>query len=315
PLTLLAPLAAAWAWYLLSLGFLLACVGLLCRAYPRHAMLASGWALSLYATWNTLALGQMYALLALLVVAAWVALRGGRRRTAGLLIGAAVALKPPFLVWPALLALRGDRQTPAWAAGGAVAVTLAPAAFFGLGILPRWVVMTRDIYLPSMYPGAMSLWVIADRVGFPLAGALASAALVAALGWWAWRWRPDPLRLSAAALCAALLASPITWLGYVLVLLPLGYAYASRGGAARAIGVLLTTPLMALLTVFVDSGIVPHPPLLVSGTACGLLVLGLLAALAIGAHDDAPAANPLPRAPADPAGLGARVHPAQEVVT
>jgi hypothetical protein len=81
------------------------------------------------------------------------------------------------------------------------------------------------------------------------------------------------------ALGAALLASPLTWLGYLLVLLPVGYAYARCRSSVRAAAVLLSTPPVAMLTVLVDRDIVPHPAVLTSGTACAVVVLGLMAAL------------------------------------
>ena len=46
---------------------------------------------------------------------------------------------------------------------------------------------------------------------------LLSAALLLALAWWAWRCRPPRLCVSGLALVAVLLASPITWVGYMLV--------------------------------------------------------------------------------------------------
>jgi len=291
PLAMLDPLAAAWIWYLLSLGFLVGALLLLHRAHAEYAPLAVVWPLSVYAVWHTLYLGQVHALLALAVAGAWVALRGDRPGLAGALMGAACALKPPLLVWPALLALRGERRAPLWAAAVALCLTLAPLAIFGPRAFPDWNgrldLRAGGVPLARAIPGAMSVWALATRLGAPIAGSLVSIALLCGLGWWAWRQRPDSTRLSAVALCAALLTSPLTWLGYVLLLLPIGYAYARRHAAVRVAAVLLTTPPLAALTVFVDTSLVPHPSSLTSGSVCAVVVLGLMTALV--ARADPPA--------------------------
>ena len=59
---------------------------------------------------GTLALGQMYQIVALFLVAAWVADRRGRPIISGVVLGLAVALKPmlaPMVLWP--LVRRGQR--------------------------------------------------------------------------------------------------------------------------------------------------------------------------------------------------------------
>ena len=58
PLALLNPWAAAWAWYVVSLGCALASIWLLWRAYPDRDPLLGAWALSLYPLWGTLHSGQ-----------------------------------------------------------------------------------------------------------------------------------------------------------------------------------------------------------------------------------------------------------------
>src|SRR5581483_7839497 len=123
---------------------------------------------------------QVYGLLALLLAGAWVTLRAGRPAVAGVLLGAAGALKPPFLVWPALLWLAGERKPLWWAAASGLALTLAPMALLGPQILPGWVEAVR-VQTPrtALYPGMISLWAVAAQLGLPLAGALASTVLTA----------------------------------------------------------------------------------------------------------------------------------------
>jgi len=58
------------------------------------------------------------------------------------------------------------------------------------------------------------------RLGSALPGTLLSVALLGASAFWAWRYRPMALRVSALALVVGILASPLGWIHYTLFLLP-----------------------------------------------------------------------------------------------
>jgi alpha-1,2-mannosyltransferase len=87
---------------------------------------------------GTWALGQMYPLLSLGLVAAWVADRRGRLTVSGISLGLIVAVKPqlaPVLLWP--LVRRRWRAFGAALAAGATA-TLAAMVVAGSGALLDW---------------------------------------------------------------------------------------------------------------------------------------------------------------------------------
>src|SRR3712207_8103825 len=104
----------------------------------------------------TLALGQIYPVLALGLVAAWVADRRGRRSISGGALGLVVALKPslaPVLLWP--LVRRRWRAFGAALASG-VAATLVAAGAGGPGGTLDWLGLLLD-RAASPYRGHASL--------------------------------------------------------------------------------------------------------------------------------------------------------------
>jgi alpha-1,2-mannosyltransferase len=93
---------------------------------------------------GTLALGQMYPLLALVLVAAWVADRRGRPILSGIALGLVVAVKPqlaPVVLWP--LVRRRWRMLGATLASG-VAATLLAIVVAGTGSLLDWLSYVGD---------------------------------------------------------------------------------------------------------------------------------------------------------------------------
>lgn len=207
-------------WYVATLAMMGLAFLLLWRAYPRERTVTAFWAFALAGLWHTLELGQVYGPLVLAATVAWLRLRTRDDWLAGIALGFMAALKPQFLAWPALLLLARN-----WRAGGAAALTFAllwsvPLALEGGAIYRQWLAVTPPVGEANTLAGNSSLLAVGGRLGFAeLALALAvlaglALALLAALR------RPGRLELSAAALVFALLAGPITWPGYTLVLVP-----------------------------------------------------------------------------------------------
>lgn len=132
PLALLEPLTAYRAFVLISLPI---SVGYL--AWTADVLgLRVGWAVVLVGTLlvsspllGTLALGQMYPIVALCLVAAWVADRRGRPIISGVVLGLAVAIKlllVPVVLWPLV---RRDRDR--WGMFGATLASGLAATLVG----------------------------------------------------------------------------------------------------------------------------------------------------------------------------------------
>lgn len=103
------------------------------------------------------ALGQLTWVLLWLVTRAWLA--DTRPVRAGLWLGAAIAIKPPF----ALMALLLPLAILMTAGSAAVAITLLALAITGLGPWVDWLQLNRAVDWLSLRPNA-SLWGLAARI-------------------------------------------------------------------------------------------------------------------------------------------------------
>ncbi len=219
PLAELDPVTVARTWYALSLFLYIVALVLLVRANPAHSRwLRIVWAMGLAGLWHTLEARQIYMPLLLLCVVAWLLLRQRRYGLAGILLGVLVALKPNFAVWPGLLLLAGYWRVAIPALAAAAAISVLPALVYGPRIYFDWLAASRA-FTGMLLPNA-SLASIATRLGVPWLGTLSAVALLLALAMWAWKRRPEVAAVSGLALVGALLASPLTWTGYTLFLLP-----------------------------------------------------------------------------------------------
>jgi alpha-1,2-mannosyltransferase/arabinofuranan 3-O-arabinosyltransferase len=192
----------------------------------------------------TLALGQVYPVLALGLVAAWVADRRGRDEVSGAALGLVVALKPsllPVLLWPL-----GRRR---WRAFGAALVAGAVATLVGVVVAGPGA--TLD-YLGILSDGSASpYW---DNASLPGAAARLFtdnpyAEHAATLPWTVYvayalgigvivltavRVRHGPEAGLWALVAASLLASPIAWHNYLVLLGPGVLLLLARGRTGPA---------------------------------------------------------------------------------
>lgn len=226
PLTLLEPVTAARLWNVAALLAYLAAVLLLHAAYAEtRAPWRLVWALGISSLWGTLALGQIYTFLALGVTGAWLLLQRGRDREAGFLIGAIVAIKPNFVVWPLLLLFARHRRAALFALSASAAFGLLPVLQLGPLVYVQWLTVVRA-NAPSAEVTNGALSGLFARMGLPAwFDLVVAAALLIGAALWAWRVRPSPVVGSAAALTATLLASPVTWTGYALLVVPIFFAH------------------------------------------------------------------------------------------
>lgn len=227
------PQSAFRLWYAVSLALYILALALLARAYPLTPWRLL-WALALAGLWFGLWLGQVYTLLALGAVAVWVLLPR-RPLWAGLLLGLLVAVKPNLAPWVGLLLLAGHWRPALAATGTAAALWLGALLAYGPAVYAQWLAATSTVTAFLVSDGAP--WLVnLPLVGYPLAAALLLGAAVSC-----WRYRPEPLAVSAIALPLVLVALPNSGIGYCLLLLP----------------VLLSRPWSPLLTVAAALLLVP----------------------------------------------------------
>src|SRR5215217_247539 len=233
PLALLEPITAYRIFVLITILVSVGYIGWMANELElRPAWTAVGASMLFLSSpfLEELALGQIYPLLAFGLVAAWVADRQGKSTVSGVALGLVLAVKPqfaPVLLWP--LVRRRWRSFVAALASGAAA-TLVGVVVAGPGALIDWLtyVSSRQptgSWANNTIPGA------ADRLFrdndfveplamLPWAEPLAYAIAVGIIILTAWWVQHDAEMGLWALVAASLLAPPVSWHNYLVVLGP-----------------------------------------------------------------------------------------------
>jgi alpha-1,2-mannosyltransferase/arabinofuranan 3-O-arabinosyltransferase len=192
----------------------------------------------------TLALGQVYPVLALGLVAAWVSDRRDRQEVSGAALGLVVAFKPsllPVLLWP-LVRRRWRALVTALASGAAA--TLVGVVVLGPGATLDYTRVLRERSVSAYWDNA-SLPSAAARLftenpyaqnvaTLPWMVLVGYALGIIAIVFTTMRVRHGPEVGLWALVAASLLASPIAWHNYLVLLGPGILLLLARGYAAPA---------------------------------------------------------------------------------
>jgi arabinofuranan 3-O-arabinosyltransferase len=253
--------------------------------------LGLGWAMAWFGVltmWacsplhGTLLLGQIYGLLLAGLTAAWLAGRRGRPLRSAVLLALVVALKPSLA--PLLLVPFVQRRRPAlWTGLGAAAgFSLAGVLMAGPSSALEWLHLATGTPAPEVDANASLPGVIA-RLGVTgaLGWVVTSVVIVASLWWVRNRPVPDHGQLPGAVgpadavlfvvVAGCLLASPIAWLNYSVMLWP-GALVLLRAGRWHA-----SVPLLVASVIPVAWGnlwqAAPHAPVALAGRSLYCLIL------------------------------------------
>jgi hypothetical protein len=208
----------------------------------------------------TVAHGQMYVLLTCALTVCWLADRRGRPIAAGVALGLAIAIKPSLLPVLLLPLMRRQWTVLGSAVTAAAAASVVGVAAAGWSSLSSWFGLmangtanpiTNNASLPSAIVRMFSPnEVAAPLVELPGATLLGLALAIAVLAITAARIRhrpapgvPDTALWATAA--AALLASPIAWFHYLVLLAPAALVVAAAGRRPQAL-LLLALPLIGV---------------------------------------------------------------------
>lgn len=244
------PRASFEQWRWISIGFYGAAISLLIwRFWSPQAPIFAIWAFALAGFWDTLFLGQIYLPLAFAAIAGWLLLERGHVWAAGILIGLLIAMKPNFLVWPALLFLAGYWRPSLTAVGTAAFISAIPLVLDGPEVYRQWFELIASDKERAFFLTNASLAGFAARAGIPILGIVASLALLGVLAAWAFWRKPDAQMASAFGLVASLLASPLGWIHYTLFLLPVFLTYWHKP-AMRIVALLLLVPVPFVIEQF-----------------------------------------------------------------
>ncbi len=215
------------------------------RLRPVWAVVGTGLLLFSSPLISTLALGQVYPVLALGLVAAWVFDRRDDQWPSGAALGLVVALKPslaPILLWP-VVRRRWDALSAACAAG--LAVTLVGFVVAGPAATLRYVGVLREgsaspYWDNASIPAAAARFFTEHPYGENLATLPGMVFVGYALGLMvvaltAFRIRDRGEAGLWALVAASLLASPIAWHNYLVLLAPGVLLLLARGRTAPAV--------------------------------------------------------------------------------
>jgi len=234
------PLWALWSFRIVSLLLYLCILYILAKRYREYnSPIRILWALSMGAIWYTLWTGQIYAILLAITTAAWLLLKRNPW-SAGVLIGILAAIKPNFIVWPILLLVSGNWRSAVTSLVSFGVLSILPVLSFGPEIYRSYLDLLLA-YRATELPNNITLYGISDRIGYPVLGVALSIIVFVGLTVFVWRKRPSALETSAVALPSTLLLSPLAWIGYTIMLLPLFF---SRSWSKRltAAAILLLFP-------------------------------------------------------------------------
>ena len=247
PFALLEPLVAYRFFVLITLSITVAYLAWVAdelRLRPAWAVIGGVMLILSSPLLATLALGQIYPILAFGLVVAWMADRRERHRISGAALGLVVAIKPtlaPVLLWP----LVRRRWGAFWAAivAGAAA-TLVGAVVVGFGATLDWLRLLSEssaspywdnaslpsaaarLFTDNPYAQHVATWAWTIPVAYALG--------IAAIAFTATRTRWDAEAGLWALVAAALLASPIAWHNYLVLLGPGILLLLARGRVASA---------------------------------------------------------------------------------
>lgn len=183
------------------------------------------WAFTLAGFWQTLTLGQIYVFLLLFVVLGWISIRKNRYILAGLAIGVVVAVKPNFILWPIFLLVSGYYVIFLVSVISSLLISLIPVLFYGVRVYEQWLQASSLRIETLILPGNSSILGLTARFNEITAGIIISIILVCTLLYLSKRNTSTGIEsaehISALGIIASILASPISWVGYTMFLLPI----------------------------------------------------------------------------------------------
>lgn len=186
------------------------------------------WAFTLAGFWQTLTLGQIYVVLLLFIVLGWIFLQRKKYLLAGIAIGVVVAIKPNFILWPIFLLVSGYFVTFLVSALCSLLLSLIPVLFYGIEIYKQWLEASSLRIETLILPGNSSILGLTARFHQITAGIVISIILVCILLYFSKQKTSMSIEysehVSALGIIASILASPISWAGYTIFLLPIFFS-------------------------------------------------------------------------------------------
>jgi hypothetical protein len=172
--------------------------------------------------WIALSVGQIYVFLLFAIVLAWIFIKRQRYIYAGILIGFVIAIKPNFVIWAILLFVGGNYILAVASLMSALFFTLLPMPFLGLGAFTGWIEMnfSADKFGGLTLVENGSILGVLNSVGLLWVGYILVVLFFAGSALWVYFKRPDIETISRLSLSVSLLANPLAWNMWSIVLFP-----------------------------------------------------------------------------------------------
>ena len=254
------PYRALFTWQIMSAALYAISIVLLAVSYKQNMTPALiVWAFTLAGFWHTLVLGQVYALLLAFTVIGWVFLQNKKFTLAGIAIGLLIAIKPNFAVWSVFLLVSGYYVTFLVSAITSLLISLLPVILYGTGIYQQWLEASTLYPETLIMPGNTSILGLTTRFEAAISVGIAiSVVLVIVLLGLSRRINASIKleafeRVSALGIIASLLASPLSWTGYTILLLPIFFSLKHWTASAFISAAILSVPFGFVLQLFQTS--------------------------------------------------------------
>ena len=269
-----------YVWRIISAFIYSISILILARFYKKNLTpIRIIWAFMLAGFWHTLELGQIYTLLLLFTSLGWIFLLREKYILAGLAIGLLVAIKPNFLIWPLFLLFSGYVACFLSSIATGVLLSIIPMFFHGSGIYMQWLEASALQHATLIMPGNNSLLGLASRFNYQSLGVILSFLVILVLLLLSRRQAPQPLNrveyVSTLGIIASLLASPIAWTGYTILLIPIFFSLPRWNLPVIVSAIILTVPFPIVLQFFQTSSF----NFVLFGWLYGWAILSLLAAV------------------------------------
>lgn len=214
------PESAIKVWTFTSLLLFLSSLALLLVEYggqiQRRQIL---WFLLGPTAFDTMFVGQDYAVMLACIVIGWILIEHNRYAVAGILIGILIAAKPNLALCPVFLALCGYMRIAKASVVTILAMALFALLLYGPGVYTQWwQAIANDPHW--IFPTDVSLTGFATRLGVRVVGQVFSIVLLTFTIVLVARKRTSAANAIGLSLCVGMLASPLAWLHYAIFLTP-----------------------------------------------------------------------------------------------
>jgi hypothetical protein len=174
---------------------------------------------------------------------------------AGLLLGLLISIKPNFFIWLMILLAAGNWRTPLAAVSLAAILGLIPVFLYGTQVYVHWLEAARVSPEILAMPGNSSIPGMLSRMeGLQLSiiiGIILLASILLAI-----RLKSKEAnqisagRVNELGISLSLLLSPISWVGYTILLLPAFLSRRDWSILRLTAAILLATPFTVILNLY-----------------------------------------------------------------